>query len=190
MKAQLDELLGPSTARSDEAARNAVDNFHMREPEANWNAAGGPAIYAVQRLALRYPEISNGNRVAIRSSDDANGTFVAAGARPPYTSATEIVEFTTTANTRFVRVHGPDNMPRSWMMRSEDIAGLSPQQIQDKFALPSLPSLVSDVEVPAGTRVRVGEVAAQTGWGNGGATQFELLARLSEDSFVNTRPLR
>jgi hypothetical protein len=57
------------------------------------------------------------------------------------------------------RVREPDKKAGSWMMRKEDLEGLSPAQIRDKFALPESPTLVSDVKVPAGTVVRMGEVA-------------------------------
>ena len=75
------------------------------------------------------------------------------------------------------------------MMRADEIKGLSPAQIRDKFALPDLPTHISDVHVPAGTRIRVGTVGAQNGWGAGGGTQYELLQRLSEDAFRNMRRL-
>jgi len=88
-----------------------------------------------------------------------------------------------------VRVHGEGNKARSWMMRAEEIGGLTPRQIQQKFALPELPTHVSDVHVPAGTRIRVGTVGAQKGWGAGGGIQYELLERLPESAFQNTRAL-
>lgn len=56
--------------------------------------------------------------------------------------------------------------------------------------VPDHPTHVSDVHVPVGTRVRVGKVAPQEGWGTGGAYQYELLQRLRESAFRNTRPLQ
>jgi filamentous hemagglutinin len=89
----------------------------------------------------------------------------------------------------FVRVHGEGNQARSWMMRPDEIAGLSPAQIKERFALPELPKFVSEVHVPKGTRVRVGTVGSQAGWGGGGGTQYELLDRLPEAAFKNRRVL-
>ncbi len=40
MKAKLDDLLGPSGTASDDAARQTVDDFHLREPEADFGAVG------------------------------------------------------------------------------------------------------------------------------------------------------
>ncbi|WP_019553471.1 hypothetical protein [Propionispira raffinosivorans] len=40
---------------------------------------------------------------------------------------------------------------------AKDIEGLTPKQIQDKFALPNTPKYVCDVELEKGTHIRVGE---------------------------------
>lgn len=99
-------------------------------------------------------------------------------------------EFVAGQEMKFVRVHGEGNKARSWMMRADEVEGLSAAQIRDKFALPDLPTHISDVHVPVGTRIRVGKVAPQEGWGTGGAYQYELLQRLRENAFRNTRPLQ
>jgi filamentous hemagglutinin len=70
----------------------------------------------------------------------------------------------------------------------EEIQGLSPLQIKNKFALPELPTHASDVYVPAGTHIRVGTVGSQEGWGMGGGIH-ELLERIPESAFKNTRLL-
>jgi hypothetical protein len=123
------------------------------------------------------------------TADEANAAHVKAGRNPPYAAGTTVRDVELQQDTTFARVHGADNKARSWMMSKSDIDGLTPGQIRDRFALPETPSLVSDVNVPAGTIVRTGEVAPQAGWGKGGATQFELLNRLPESLFTNTRPL-
>ena len=50
-------------------------------------------------------------------------------------------------------------------------------------------SILYDVYAPAGTKIRVGTVAPQLGWGSGGATQYELLQKLPNSAFKNQRPL-
>lgn len=76
------------------------------------------------------------------------------------------------------------------MMRKEDIEGLTAQQIKDKFALPELPKYVSDVHVPKGTRMVVGTVAEQKGWGRGGAIEYETKdVFLPKSAFRNRRLL-
>jgi hypothetical protein len=124
------------------------------------------------------------------TSEEANAPHVAAGNRPPYAKGTTARDIVTTEDSKFVRVHGEGNQARSWMMREEDIKGLSADQIKDKFALPEKPAYVSDVNVPAGTKIRVGTVGAQEGWGRGGATQYELQQRLPQSAFTNRRPLK
>ena len=99
-------------------------------------------------------------------------------------------EFVAGREMRFVRVHGEGNKARSWMMRADEVEGLSAAQIRNKFALPDVPTHISDVHVPAGTKIRAGKVAPQEGWGIGGAYQYELLQRLRESAFRNTRPLQ
>ncbi|AOA01662.1 hypothetical protein [Carnobacterium maltaromaticum] len=44
-------------------------------------------------------------------------------------------------------------------MKAEDIKGLMPEQIKDKFALPNLPECVGEVTLPKGSNFRIGEVS-------------------------------
>ena len=76
------------------------------------------------------------------------------------------------------------------MMKADDIAGLSPQQIQDRFDLPNTPTHVTDVKPPQGTMIRTGTVNSGNFGGNGGGTQFELQGRIPIDAFYNPRPLQ
>lgn len=77
-------------------------------------------------------------------------------------------------------------------MRQKDIEGLTARQIKDKFALPEIPTYISDVYVPAGTKITVGKVAPVKGWGNGGGIQYEMMMknRLPGEAFKNMRKLR
>ena len=101
--------------------------------------------------------------------------------KPPYKSGTVVKEIELTENTTFVRVY--DNMPDgsgmygSWVMKADDIKGLTSVEIQDKFALPNIPKYMCDVELEAGTHIRVGEVNPLDEWGNGGGTQYDLIGQ-------------
>ena len=112
--------------------------------------------------------------------------------KPPYKPGTLVKEIELTENTTFVRVY--DNMPDgsgmygSWIMRAYDIEGLTPLEIQNKFALQNTPKYVCDVELEAGTHIRVGEVNPLDGWGNGGGTQYDLIGQRIGD-FKNERLL-
>lgn len=122
--------------------------------------------------------------ITYRSANEVNATFPE-GWSPPYKPGTRVTEFTNTVDDVYVRVHGETNMARSWMMKREAIAGLTPPQIKSKFALPELPTYMSEVSVPAGTRIRTGVVNPVFG-GLGNATQYELLQRLPTSAFTNT----
>ena len=54
----------------------------------------------------------------------------------PYQPGTDVQEITLTENTIFVRTYNGDTSGQygGWIMRYEDIRGLSPEEIRDKFA--------------------------------------------------------
>ena len=64
-------------------------------------------------------------------------------------------------------------MYRLCISQSEDIAGIKPQEIQNKFALPNTPKYICDVNLEVGTRLRTGEVNTLFGF-DGGGQQYEL----------------
>ncbi|WP_429069259.1 DUF637 domain-containing protein [Aeromonas dhakensis] len=124
--------------------------------------------------------------VAYSSAESVNLTFPA-GWQPPYKPGTRVTEFKSTVDEVYVRVHGEHNKARSWMMKKEALEGLTPEQIKSKYALPELPTYMSEVNVPAGTKVRTGTVNPLPAFnGIGNATQYELLQRLPESAFTNT----
>lgn len=129
---------------------------------------------------------ANRTDVNQRSADDVNSEFD--GYNPPYKPGTRVTEYTTASDDVFVRVHGEGNSARSWMMRKEAIDGLSPEEIAKKYSLPDVPTHVSNVNVPAGSRIRTGRVAENFG-GNEGAIQYQWLGRVPEGAISNTRSL-
>ena len=58
-------------------------------------------------------------------------------------------------------------------MRANDIDGLTPKQIQEKFALPSIPVYIGEVRLKAGDTIRMGKVNSNYGF-DGGGIQFDL----------------
>ncbi|MFW3165846.1 DUF6861 domain-containing protein [Pseudomonas syringae pv. syringae] len=170
---------------------------------ANWLARNEQKLLAQPELRVNEPVILTKNEnplkktqkskprkyseradVVYRSADEVNATFPE-GWSAPYKPGTRVTEFTSTVDDVYVRVHGETNMARSWMMRAEAIKGLTPAQIKSKFALPELPTFVSEVSVPAGTRIRTGTVNPVFG-GIGNSTQYELLQRLPVSAFTKT----
>jgi hypothetical protein len=121
-------------------------------------------------------------------ASDANRGF----GRPPYDPSRPIIDSISDGSTQYVRVYntGPNSSQAGqWMMRADDIRGLSPQQIQDRFDLPELPTHITDVNPPQGVVIRTGTVNAGNFGGAGGGIQFQLRGRIPESSFANPRPL-
>ena len=140
-----------------------------------------------------YASGENYDVVDVTTAEDTNKWFVdnvSPDYKPPYKPGTVVKELELTENTKFVRVYdnepGGSGMYGGWVMKAEDIAGLTPTEIQDKFALPSTPKYVCDVELDAGTHIRVGEVNPLDGWGNGGGTQYDLMGQRT-GTFSNER---
>ncbi|AIS58571.1 Bacillus transposase protein [Listeria ivanovii subsp. londoniensis] len=94
---------------------------------------------------------------------------------PPYTSKTVVQDISLLSDETFVRVYDGDvsGLKGGWLMKPEDIRGLTPKQIQAKFALPAEPIYVGEVTIPKGSTLRMGEVAENFGH-KGGGIQFDL----------------
>ena len=95
--------------------------------------------------------------------------------RPPYTPKTVVQDITLDCDTIFVRVYDGNisGLRGGCVMCAEDIKGLTPEQIQQKFALPSTPKYIGEVKLKAGSNIRMGEVNPNYGF-NGGGIQFDL----------------
>ena len=94
---------------------------------------------------------------------------------PPYKPGTTVHDVVLNKDVSFVRVYDNEfsSLKGGWIMRPEDIKGLSPAQIQEKFALPTTPRYIGEVKLKAGDVIRVGEVNRNYGF-NGGGMQFDL----------------
>ena len=120
---------------------------------------------------------TNYNILNTSSADEVNTIFQETmGYEPPYKPGTTVSEIQLTENATYVRVYDKINsrMQGGWVMKSEDIIGLTPQEIQNKFALPTTPKYVCDVNLEAGTRLRMGEVNPLFGF-EGGGQQYDLI---------------
>lgn len=98
--------------------------------------------------------------------------------QPPYKTGTVVKELLLTKNTTFVRVYDGENskMYGGWFMEFEDIKGLNPKEIQEKFALPYTPKYIADLKLEEGTIIRNGIVNPLFGY-KGGGTQFDLMGQ-------------
>jgi hypothetical protein len=106
--------------------------------------------------------------------------------RSPYKPGTDVEEFITKEEMIFVRVHG-DNQKGRWIMRKDQIEGLTDKQIRERFSIPqNLDTKISEVRVPANTRIRRGIANPITQFKGKdlNQTQYELLDKLPDDSFA------
>ncbi len=99
----------------------------------------------------------------------------------PYKPGSVVLEVKTTSPSKFFRVHGETNQQGAWLM-DVDPRSLGKSQVRNIYSLTPNNSLeyVSEVSVPAGVNMRIGEVASikelET---QGGAIQYELLEILN-----------
>lgn len=130
------------------------------------------------------------------SAAEANKPHIDSGWNPPYDPSAQVRQFTTTSKIEgeFVRVYaeGVNNPQGSFLVRANEIRGMSPVQIQQHLALPTVPTHIVDVTIPPGTRMQTGKVAPQPNFGalKKGGTQYELLDRIPSSNFKNMRPLK
>lgn len=169
------------------------------DPRANILISLGIGI-TVTKVAGKYilkdAVLNNYKTVKEYTAEEANQWFkdnIRLDYKPPYKPGTIVNEIELTKNTTFVRVY--DNMPGgsvkygSWLMKEEDIKGLTAKQIQEKFVLPSTPKYICDVEIEKGTHLRVGDVNPIDGWGHGGGTQYDLIGQ-RVGNFTNERLIK
>jgi hypothetical protein len=107
--------------------------------------------------------------------------------QPAYAKGTTVTQYRTMMKQKFVRVFNLKNgnsAQGQWMMKESEIQGLTPEQIQSRFALPgqNLPNQMVEVEVPAGTLMQVG-YAGTNSFGTGGGVQFEVMQILPGSAF-------
>ena len=110
-----------------------------------------------------------------QSAESVNAWWEARGYKSPYKEKTVVQDITLTEDTKFVRVYDGvnSNLEGGWVMRAEDIKGLTPKEIQAKFALEYEPKFIGEVELKAGDTVRLGEVEPNFGF-DGGGIQIDL----------------
>jgi YD repeat-containing protein len=125
------------------------------------------------------------------SATDANKPFVDKGWGPPYSDGSRARTFTTSSELEFARVT-TDTPKGQFLVRPQEIAGMTPEQIQVHLALPKVPTNILSVRVPEGTRMQTGFVAPQPAFGvaNRGGIQYQLLDQIPTQNFGPMRPLR
>ena len=124
------------------------------------------------------------------TSEEANMFWATKGYKDePYKDGQNADIIQLKEDTKFVRTYDGENSGQagSWVMKYEDVKGLTPTQIADKFALPQVPKYICDAELPAGTFLRTGECNPLYGW-NGGGQQYDLMG-VRTGKFTNEREI-
>ena len=131
-----------------------------------------------------------GDIVKIESAEKVNSEFKTnSNYKPPYQPGTKTITVKLKENTKFVRVYRESGkLTGGWVMEAEQIEGLTPSQIKNKFALEYEPKYICNVEIPAGSTVRYGIANKIINWGNGGGTQYDLMGQFI-GKFTNERLL-
>lgn len=134
--------------------------------------------------------MSSTNRKVI-SAEERNLSLQGKGYTNPYEVGTPVVEFSQNSTTQYVRVYttGTTQPTGKWIMKYSDIHGLTPAQIQSKFALPNTPTHYCFVNVPKGIQMYAGIVGENYGYTAGQAVQFELGTNIPTESFGVGIPL-
>lgn len=134
--------------------------------------------------------IKNLRRIPLAEANSGHSYPNPSGYGPPYRAGADPRQFTTAAPVEFVRVHGPFNQEGEWVVRAEEIAGMSAKQIREHLALKHAPTHISKVVVPAGKEMRFGYAAAQPEFAvSGGGVQYQILDR-SGVLYSNMRPIK
>ena len=176
------DIIGTSTL-----LYGAAKVIQRSESSSLAGAAAGTIDDTLEAIARR-----NGKIIETSSADDLNSYFVKTGGEAPYLSGTSVYTAELSENTSFVRVYGgKSGSVGAWIMKADDIAGLTAEEIRDKFSLPQSNTLteVCDVLVPQGTKLQISYAGPAFG-GTGGGVQFKILGELDDSMFVNARPVQ
>jgi RsiW-degrading membrane proteinase PrsW (M82 family) len=130
--------------------------------------------------------------VSTIDANQANAPFLEKGFYGPYDTNQSVETFSTTQDITLARVSTTENPEGAFLVHPDDIAGMSPEQIQQNLALPKVPTQISNVNVPAGTNMQLGYAARQPVFSGapGGAPQYQLLDQLPSSNFETPRPLQ
>lgn len=135
-----------------------------------------------------------GNLVTVQGAAAVNALL---GGNPPFDTRTDVTTINTAVPQYFVRFYNPtdgtnpSNAVGSWVMRAAAVRGLTPAQVRDIFALPSMPTHMTMVLVPAGYNLYTGIAGPIAGWGEGGAQQSKLIGPpwVPASNYFNQQPV-
>lgn len=154
----------------------------------------GVLDYSLAGVGAIIPFVSGGvvKKFFKVSAETANAKHIAKGWDAPFDASKEIFDVVLKKDEQFVRVYSSklNNKTGDFLVKAEEIQGLSPNQIKDRLALDYVPDMMVDVNVPSGTTLRSG-VAAERKSVNaaGGGNQVQLQERIDDSNFTNAKKL-
>lgn len=94
--------------------------------------------------------------VGTTPADLANAPYLAKGVKPPYAPGSTTVNVIFPQPQRLIRLSNGPAEKGTWLVNPSDVAGLNAKEIQRLYGMPSPPTHVTAVDVPAGMRLRRG----------------------------------
>lgn len=113
--------------------------------------------------------------------------------KSPIAAGTEVYHISA-GDHAYVQVYrrAAGNYAGRWIMRAEDIAGLTGAEIAEKYALPVIPDMICDVKLPPELELEVSIAGEQKQWrrSHGGNVQYGIKSTRPKDVwFTNRRRL-
>ena len=180
-KAEVKQNAGTERPQHTEAYSSVFSSAARSMAMAGINFTAPAAAAPKQEQSVNYTEGINCTVVEETDGDTTNTWWkdVMGYENPPYLPKSRVQHIELQEDTKFCRVYDGEvsGMYGGWVMKLSDVEGLTPEEIQDKFALPAKPVKICDVTVPAGTKMRTGLCNPLEGWGKGGGVQFDLMGQ-------------
>jgi len=147
----------------------------------------GKILENVFSLVSEIPVVKN-TQAKFVNSNEVNAAFNKKGWYSLYKNDVTLAELNLTEDVSgLVRLSGPNNVKGDWFTTMNEIRGLSPAQLKNKFALKYAPTNMTPVSLNG--PVRVGEAAKVPEFGQGGGFQIEALPG-SQVNYGKTVPLQ
>ncbi|MEF3365570.1 autotransporter outer membrane beta-barrel domain-containing protein [Methylocystis sp. 9N] len=162
-----------------------------------WNKDCPPGQTVTKCQGQVYPSITNGH--------DADTYLLPytwpSTTTPPFVDSplAAVAVVWTSTPTQYVRFYDATSNPAgSWVVPSNQVRGLTPEQIKDVLALPTTPTMQTIALLPAHTCILLGQAGPITDsqqvqphgfWGNGGAIQGYLIGQSPSGCGPSSDPL-
>jgi hypothetical protein len=165
--------------------------------DLNTGSGDTPSSHKVNKQGIGLKDRSEGaphsgqRIVDVIPADTLNDQLAGKGyEKPPYTPNTMVFISEADKPITLTQFHaGEESKPNSpWHVDSSDTQGMNADEIKNSLALPCTPDHASDYEFGPGSKMHVGEVNEQKGWGEGGGKQYYIDESGKKD-LINTRPL-